>query len=323
MAAVEILPWHWAAWQRFSAAQSESRLAHALLIHGAGGLHKRLLAEQMAAALLCSSPDEDTRACGHCRQCSLFAAGNHPDYAPVTLEDSAVIKIDQIRALSARLSMRPQMAQRQVALIVPAERMNTAAANALLKTLEEPAADTHLLLLAERPGQLPATIRSRCQAMPLSLLGLGQHADVIAARSGTSIEASRAALALAAGDPEAAEALLTDGQFERAEQLAGQLLQLAQQRLDPLTFAASVGKSADGVLLLWSRLLGFAQRAQPLGNNALDALIGLTSRAEMSRLCAWMGRLERARRHLGSGLREDLLVLDLANRWANLLAMRA
>ena len=75
---------------------------------------------------------------------------------------------DQIRALSERLSMRPQIGERQVALIFPAERMNSAAANALLKTLEEPTPDTHLLLVADRIGQLPATIRSRCQRLPVA-----------------------------------------------------------------------------------------------------------------------------------------------------------
>ena len=119
-------------------------------------------------------------ACGHCHSCLLYQAGNHPDWTEIQPVESAFIRIDQIRELSGRLSMRLQIAQRQVALLWPAEQMN-AASSMLLKTLEEPAADTHLLLVSDRAGRLSATIP---QSLPA-------HADPLAARPRRRSPASR------------------------------------------------------------------------------------------------------------------------------------
>ncbi len=309
------LPWHAAAWQRLAAGVERGQIAHALLIHGEGGLHKLQLGRQIAQGLLCESP-RAAMACGRCRGCTLYLAGNHPDWVEVCPVDSAVIKIDQIRELSARLSMRPQIARRQVALLWPAEQMNSAAANALLKTLEEPAADTHLLLLAERIGRLPATIRSRCQRLPLVARDDTDSVDAVAAMAGADAQRSRVALALAGGDPEMAIAILQPGIFDDWSTLAQRLIELARGGLDPSAFA-TVAKG-EGALLLqrWSRLIALAVRGERLGSGAFDAWIDLTSRMEMSTLLPLATQLERARGLAGTGVREDLLIHDLAARWS-------
>jgi DNA polymerase III subunit delta' len=155
------LPWLSPAREGFMAQLHSGRLSHAQLVgidEGHGGL---LLAQFFAKVALCLQPGVDG-ACGLCKACQLFAAGNHPDYYQVQA-DGNQIKIDQIRELCRQLTATAQQGGRRVALIAHSERLNTAAANALLKTLEEPGKDTLLLLQSDTPARLMATIASRCQ----------------------------------------------------------------------------------------------------------------------------------------------------------------
>ena len=312
------LSWHASCFARFAASHARDGVAHALLIHGEGGLFKLHLARQIGHALLCARPAADGHACGGCKPCLLLRAGNHPDWIEVTPEDSAVIKIDQIRGLSERLSKRPQIGERQVALIFPAERLNVAAANALLKTLEEPTPDTHLLLVSDRMGKLSATIRSRCQRLPVAPVQGPEVTAEVAALAKVDLARAQAALELGHGDPEAALSLAEASTWKEWVELAERLARLATGGLSPGAFAGFYPK--DGVRLLqrWSALIAFGMRGSSVGTPALDALTGLTSRMEMSRLMPLATQLEWARGLLGSGVREDLLVYDLSCKWAEL-----
>ena len=159
----ELLPWQHNAWRELAQRRHAARFPHALLFSGIVGLGKRLFAEQLIRSLLCKAAGEDGLPCGICRSCTLLAAGNHPDYLCVTPEDfGKSIKVDQIRELSAFLNHTSQFAGLKAALIDPADRMNSNAANSLLKTLEEPPGDSLLLLVSAHPASLPATVRSRC-----------------------------------------------------------------------------------------------------------------------------------------------------------------
>jgi len=155
-----IIPWHSAAQQSLARAHAENRLSHALLLHedpGAGGARLALWAAQLALCAAATPP------CGVCRNCRGVRAEQHPDLMLVgPAEDSRQIRIDDIRALSAELSLTAHRGGYKVAIIQPAEALNVLAANALLKTLEEPARRTLLLLVTTQPSRLPATIRSRC-----------------------------------------------------------------------------------------------------------------------------------------------------------------
>jgi DNA polymerase-3 subunit delta' len=142
-------------------------LPHALLFSGVAGIGKAHLVRAFAARLLCAEP-RDGLACGGCKSCDLLAAGSHPDVLDVCPEEgSRVIKIDQVRDLIDFASRTPAIADRKLVLLGPAEAMNINAANALLKVLEEPSASTTLLLYSHQPSGLPATVRSRCQALVL------------------------------------------------------------------------------------------------------------------------------------------------------------
>lgn len=136
------------------------RLAHAYLFAGPEGVGKRLMALAVARVLFCT----EGTGCGECPACRKLDHRNHPDLH--TLEpDGSSIKIEQVRAIQRDLSLRPHEGRRKVCLIEAADLMTTAAANALLKTLEEPRGDTLLILLSSQPQRLLETIRSRCQIL--------------------------------------------------------------------------------------------------------------------------------------------------------------
>ncbi len=161
------LPWLATAKQRINAALQQERLAHALLIHAAQGVGAESLAAWIAQQVLCAKPGEAP--CGECVSCRLFSAGNHPDLHWVTrAEDAKQLQVDQIRELSEVFALKSYRGGRKVGVIAPADLMSANAANALLKTLEEPPPDGLLILIAERPSRLPATIVSRCQRITVA-----------------------------------------------------------------------------------------------------------------------------------------------------------
>ena len=155
-------PWQAAQWAGLLELRSAGRLPHALLLAGPSGTGKLEFATRFAALMLCAAPG--AAACGTCRHCRLVAAGSHPDLVVVQpAEAGKAIRIDAIRALRDFCAARPHQSGWRVILIEPAEALNHPAANALLKTLEEPGEHTLLLLVAHQPSHLPATVRSRCR----------------------------------------------------------------------------------------------------------------------------------------------------------------
>ena len=173
-----LYPWQQSQWRQLQQTISRQRLPHALLLTGPNGTGKRAFTDALARSLLCEQPDAEGQACGSCHSCKLLDAGNHPDFmllkpAPPkkSTSDNPVlsIKIDAVRELIERLSTTSQMQGRRVAIIEQADKMVHAAANSLLKTLEEPGDDTVLILHSARPHLIPITIRSRCQKLALPI----------------------------------------------------------------------------------------------------------------------------------------------------------
>ncbi|MBK8993986.1 MAG: DNA polymerase III subunit delta' [Gammaproteobacteria bacterium] len=146
----------------------DQRLHHARRPSGPAGIGKRLLGELLARSILCRNPDRG-QACGVCRDCQLVTAGSHPDLLRIAPEEPGKqIRIEQIRGELSDFVMRtPSVAHAKAILIDPADAMNTHTANCLLKSLEEPAPRTHMLLLSDAPARLLPTIRSRCQQLRL------------------------------------------------------------------------------------------------------------------------------------------------------------
>lgn len=146
-----------------SRALENGRIAHAYLFHGPDGIGKRLIAVALAKAIVC----DEQRGCGNCIPCRKIDHQNHPDFH-ILEPDGNSIKIEQVRSVQRDLSLKPLESPRKICLIEEAELMTTAAANALLKTLEEPRGDTLLILLCAQPNRLLETIRSRCQSLPFT-----------------------------------------------------------------------------------------------------------------------------------------------------------
>ena len=208
-----LLPWQRPHWQRLR--QRYPQLAHALLLSGAAGVGKRLFADRLAAWLLCEQtqqqPDAD-QACGHCQSCQWLKADTHPNLLRISREidakgkQSQQIKIDQIRDLMPFVQQTGE--GWRVVIIEPADCLNHAASNALLKTLEEPSERVLLLLVADQALQLSATIRSRVQQVPLGRIGQEQALAYVQDEAQLSAPAALVALNLAGGAPLAALRLL-------------------------------------------------------------------------------------------------------------------
>lgn len=163
-------PWLAEPWHELVERAARDTLGHAYLLCGREGLGKFAFAERFAHGLLCERRPSDGEACGSCRGCLLNASGNHPDLKLLSLEEERKsIVIDQVRELIGFFTLKAHYHGRKICIVYPADTMNNAAANALLKILEEPPATALLLLVASRPALLPATIHSRCQRINFAL----------------------------------------------------------------------------------------------------------------------------------------------------------
>ena len=316
-----LAPWQEAVYARAARALVEDKLGHALLLAGPPDLGKREVAEALAARLLCTQPRADGHACGSCRACRLLpaqaqglaSATPHPDLQRVGLEPNekgdklrTEITVDQIRRLGQWFALTPQFGGAQVALLDPADLMNTSAANALLKTLEEPSPGRFLLLVTSRPGRLPATIRSRCQHLEFRLPPPAQAKAWLDAQ-GFDPRRVESALAAARGNPGLAARWLREGGLELRDAVAHSLDALAAGRASPVEAAqAWLGDEHGEARLRFAAEL-MVERA---GADAPAA----------EGLAALFDGLNRLRSQLGAPLRHDLVLAGLLRDWRNMSA---
>ena len=155
---------------------SNNQLPHALLITSVSGVGLAGAVHSLTATLLCAR--DEVEACGKCSSCSRVSAGTHGDYRLVEVaEEKASIGVDQIRDASDFVTKTAGYGSQKILVISDAEKMTMGAANALLKTLEEPQGKSLIVLLSQRSWLLPATIRSRCQAWRLPALKASSSID--------------------------------------------------------------------------------------------------------------------------------------------------
>ena len=169
-------PWQQQSWALLQKYRERGRLPHGLLFNGPAECGKKHFALRFAEGVLCTANRSEDgaqhhgRACGKCHSCLLLAAGNHPDLVLlVPQEEKKTIQVDAVREFIQDATLTPQISDCRVCLIMPADAMTSEAANSLLKTLEEPAANNHIILVTEHVRHLAATIRSRCQIVNLPL----------------------------------------------------------------------------------------------------------------------------------------------------------
>lgn len=294
--------WQTQAWHTLAMRAERGSLPHALLLGGPEGLGKRAFAEAFVRARLCEHP-RDGFACGSCRTCALLEAGTHPDRILVTFELNSEgkprkeIVVEQIRALSARLAMAAQRGGWQIAVIDPADAMNAASSNALLKTLEEPTASSMILLMADQPWRLSATIRSRCQRVDFALPA---QAEAEAWLRLQGVEEPARALQAAGGNPGRALAFAQGDELQRRDSVARDLAALARGRAS--AYAIAHAWSADEPVARLehaARLLHEAARRRSVGE------VPDSAHWSMQTLQAGFERINRLREQLRGPLRVE------------------
>lgn len=313
-------PWQQRVYDAALTAHGEGRLAHALLLVGPARMGKLSVAEALAQRLLCSQPGPDQHACGHCRACQLLAAGTHGDYRRVGFEPNDKgdklrndIVIDQIRALGQWFALTPQFGGAQVALIEPAEAMNTAAANALLKTLEEPASNRFLLLVSGQPGRLPATIRSRCQRLEFRQPSREEAIAWLRSRKHAA-DAIEPALEAARGHPGVADDWLAHGCLPLRREVQADLNAIATQKMSPVELAQRwLADEQAELRLRFAADLALETAARHSG--AVTVKNGLTLPKDFQKLSAWYDGLNRLRDQLRAPVRSDLWLAGLLRDW--------
>ncbi len=300
-------PWQQAQWQSLSERLASGRLPHALLFSGPAGLGKGEMARAFAHALLCEERQPDGRACGQCRSCQLLAAGSHPDLLCVQPPEAGkAITVDLVRGVAEFQALKGQYSERRVILLQPADALNINAANALLKTLEEPTPGTVLLLVTSRPMALLPTIRSRCQTILFQPVNSAPALQWLAASCGVGEAEASMLLATAAGAPLRALALNGSEELAQRASLLEQLEAQAEGRGDTVAAAEQlVGLGATQVLEWWSALLTDLARLRVAPTSAQ-----ISHLAQRGRLQALAERVDLAELHR---LAEQLLE---AIRWS-------
>jgi len=322
----EVYPWQETLWQQLA---GRSQHAHAYLLHGPAGIGKRALAERLMASLLCQKPNA-LEACGNCKSCHLLAAGTHPDNFVLEPEEAdKPIKVDQVRELVEFVVQTAQLGGRKVVLLEPAEAMNLNAANALLKSLEEPSGNTVLLLISHQPSRLLPTIKSRCvqQACPLpseamSLAWLAKSLPDLGDEERADL------LTLAAGSPLAALRLQEQGVREQRALAVDGVKKLLKQQVAPSQLAES-WKALPMNLLFdwfcdWAQLMlryQLTQDEQGLGladmHKVVQYLADKTPQSKVLAIQSWL--LEQRQKVMGkANLNQVLLLEALLVQWAAL-----
>ncbi len=227
-------------------AVERGEVPHALLITGPERVGKTTLARTLAMAMLCTSPDPAERPCGQCSACRRVQSGNHPDL--LVVEPATVrgpLRVDQVREAERFLAKTPYESRYKVVILAAFERANASAANALLKTLEEPPLYAHLVLTATDAEVLLPTIASRSQQLPLRPVPEGIIAQALTARWGVAPDEAERIARLAGGRVGwAVQAAQDPTYLQRAEARVAQLFEVVGQTL-PARFEAAASLARD------------------------------------------------------------------------------
>lgn len=241
------------------------RERHAYLITGPQGVGRRTLALRFAQGLNCQNPPAAGQPCRQCSACKRIEAMQHPDLTVVEAErEGEVLRIDQIRQLQHSLALAPYEARYRIALLLRFEEAHASAANALLKTLEEPPAQVVVILTAISAESLLPTIVSRCEVIRLRPLSSGEASKGLHELKGMSLEDAEKLAHISGGRPGYALRLFTQPQLlEQRRSFIEELIQLlASSRRERFAFAFTRVNSKDELrnelqvwLLFWRDVL--------------------------------------------------------------------
>jgi len=332
--------WNHPVWDRLRATPLAS--GGAVLLAGPRGVGKRAFACALAKAVLCPRAGGAAEGCGDCTSCRLFEAASHPDFRLVepAAEDPGAdgpasaqaasgaraahfITVGQVRELAQFLDLTSHFGGSKVVIIQPADRLHASAANALLKTLEEPKAGTLFLLVADQVNRLPVTVRSRCLRVDFPVPPRALALDWLSAKG---VREPEIVLAQAGFAPLAAEKMAQGGFWTHRQTLSDAL---SSVDLDPQRLAAQVD-AADlaqfwGLLYRWCYDLMSLRLAKQVRYNPdyAEKLSGLADNADVLELGNMVKELIAAGRALDHPLNPRLVVEQLAIRYTRAIAAPA
>jgi DNA polymerase-3 subunit delta' len=308
----------------------EGRLHHCLLFEGIEGVGKATTARWLSRLINCEA-EQGLRPCASCWTCKMIPEGNHPDVIELGIDPektTQIISVRQARDLIGQLTVRPHSARHRIIIIDPADALTTEAANALLKTLEEPPSETRFILVSARPATVLATVRSRSQRIRFSPVADAEIEKWLIGQGKTLFEGL---LQGAGGGPGRALTLSQEGEETILRARSGFLGALSGSMDDLLAYGERLTK---GSRVQWSpRVEEVMKSAESLVHDLVllvskgDQAV-LSNASEIGRLRAWaavlgypgirnlMAAIASARSDLGANLNGRLVMDTLLSRWA-------
>lgn len=332
-----IYTWQQTQWQQVDRLIASNRLPHAVFLQGNKGIGKKDFAIEMAHAVLCQQPTREHKACGSCNACKLLAADTHPDLyhlTPTPPQNSKSknpvlnIRIDVIRDLCEKLNQTSQYGDYRVAIIEQADLLTLAAANSLLKTLEEPGQNVLMVLTSARAHRLPVTIRSRCQVMRFNVPDSIESLNWLKQQQSSEQEKVSAdqlhqALQYAYGAPLIALENLQDKEYF---ELLGEAMTAAISGKNSLEYALKLTKFPKTKILEgmqgWvsdlARLIQCDANCDIINQQYRSKLETLANKVKQQRLFRFQEQLNFNISHSSIAVNEQLLWENLLLSWDNL-----
>ncbi|MDR3492936.1 MAG: DNA polymerase III subunit delta' [Gammaproteobacteria bacterium] len=327
-ASPDIFTWQTQVWQHLWHAKQNQRLAHALLFLGQDGIGMQEFALAFANAILCSQPNELGNWCRACQACHLLHAGTHPDLIIIEPEKAGQkISVDQIRDIIKSVNETTLQGGYRIVVINPSTSMNTNAANALLKSLEEPVNNTLFILISDEGLRLPATIMSRCQKIVFAKPTHTQAVQWLQAQLKNEKIDTQLLLKLADGAPLRALSLLEKDLLGLRKDVYQGLHALSQGHSDPVKLAAK-WQNEDQInmvdlLLSWlTDLLRYKLTEDPahlINSDYHNEIVKISVSLLKNNLLAYIEHLQQTRGVLltSANLNKQLLLEDLLIRWTH------
>jgi len=325
---MNIYPWHLPQWTQICQSIASGRLAHALLLLGTEGLGKKHFANSLAHTLLCNKPSEQGQPCNECHSCHMVIAKTHPDLMLIEPEEPGkLIGVDVIRDVVKFVNETTMQGGYRVIIIHPATAMNVNAANALLKTLEEPTAKTLIMLVSDQSSRLPATIISRCQKIAFSKPTLDVAIDWLRSQVKEGEHDLALLLKLTDGAPLRAHQWIETNKLAFRSDLYQALQSLHLGQADPLVIAVKwqdthLVSMIDLLHSFVSDILWFQLTQDPsslVNADYQDHIIQTSQKAHKDKLLGFIDYLQQGRATLLAGihLNKQLLLEDILIRWTH------